>query len=163
VQAFDLASLWRPELPPHEVIFRAAVIYLFIQILFRVVGRKELARWGASDIVLLFLVTTASRMSIVGDDKSLTSAMIGLATIVGLDGILSKLTAVSRRAADFVEGPVRQLVRGGELQREVMRKTRISEDELLAHVREKGKERLEDVKDAFLERSGKVTIIFREG
>jgi uncharacterized membrane protein YcaP (DUF421 family) len=162
VRSFDFISLWSPELSPLEVIFRAAAVYVFIQLLFRAVGRKELGRWGASDVVLLFLIATAARKSIVADDSSLTTAMIGLATIVGLDAVLSTLTARSTRAADLIEGPVRQLVRDGALQRDVMRKTRISEDVLLAHVREKGKESLADVKDAFLERSGKVTVVLRE-
>jgi uncharacterized membrane protein YcaP (DUF421 family) len=162
VKSFDFAALWSPELPPQEVIFRAAFVYLFIQVLFRLAGRKELARWGASDIVLLFLIATAARKSIVADDASLTTAAIALATIVGLDTLLSAVTARSPRIADLVEGPVRQLVRDGALQRDVMRKTRISEDELLARAREKGKESLAEVKDAFLERSGKITIVPRE-
>jgi uncharacterized membrane protein YcaP (DUF421 family) len=155
--------MWSPELPPHEVALRAAVIYVFVQLLFRLAGRKELGRWGPSDVALLFLITTAARQSIVGDDPSLTSAMVGLATLVGLDWLLSFLASRSRRAADLLEGPVRQLVRDGELQRDVMRRTRITEDQLLAHVRDKGKESLRDVKDAFLERSGKVTIVLRDG
>jgi len=158
----DWAGMWQPELAPLEVVVRAAAIYLFVQVLFRLVGRKELGRWGASDVVLLFLITTAARMSIVADDPSLTSAMIGLATIVGLAWAQSWLSSRSRRVADVLEGPVRQLVRDGELQRDVMRRTRISEDELLAHLREKGKDRLDDVRDAFLERSGKITFLLRE-
>jgi uncharacterized membrane protein YcaP (DUF421 family) len=161
VSTSDFAALWTPELSPLEVIVRASIIYFFVQLLFRVAGRKELGRWGPSDIVLLFLITTAARMSIVADDSSLTTAMVALATIVGLDWAVSLLTARSRRAADLLEGPVRQLVRDGELQREVMRRTRISEDELLAHVRAAGKETLADLKDAFLERSGKITVVLR--
>jgi uncharacterized membrane protein YcaP (DUF421 family) len=77
VKSFDFISLWSPELSPLEVFFRATAVYVFIQLLFRLVGRKE-------------------------------------------------------------------------------------PDVLLAHVREKGKESLADVKDAFLERSGKVTVVLRE-
>jgi uncharacterized membrane protein YcaP (DUF421 family) len=162
VRAFDFAALWTPDVPPWEVVLRATIIYAFVVALFRVVGRKELGRWGVSDVVLLFLITTAARKSIVGDDESLTTAMVALATIVFLDWAQSKLTWRSARAAVVLEGPVRQLVRDGELQREVMRKTRVSEEELLAHVREKGRETLADLKDAFLERSGRITIVLRE-
>ncbi len=162
MRAFDLESLWKPELPPWEVVLRAAIVYVFVQVLFRLAGRKEFGRWGASDIVLLFLVTTAVRKSLVGDDKSITTAMVALATIVGLDWAFSLLTSRSRRAADFLEGPIRRLVRDGELQRDVMRRTRVSEDELLARVREHGRESLADVKDAFLERSGKITVVLRD-
>jgi uncharacterized membrane protein YcaP (DUF421 family) len=163
VKPFDFASLWRPELSPWEVSLRAAIIYLFIQLLFRVAGRKELGRWGLPEVALLFLVTTASRMSVVADDPSLTSAMVALVTIVALDRLLSYLSFRSARLADLLEGPVRQLVRDGELQRDALRRTQISEDELLAKLREKGKTRLDQVKDAFFERSGTVTFVFREG
>lgn len=162
MKSFDFGSLWAPELNPVEVIFRSVVIFLFIHVLFRLVGRKELGRWGASDIVLLFLVSTAARKSIVAEDASLTTAMIALTTIVLLDAALSVLTARKTRWADFIEGPVRPLIRDGALQRDTMRKTRISEEELLAHVREHGKESLEDVKDAFLERTGKISVVFRD-
>jgi uncharacterized membrane protein YcaP (DUF421 family) len=163
VRSFDFGDLWAPKVPPWEVALRATIVYAFIQLLFRIAGRKEFGRWGASDIVLLFLVTVAVRKSIVLDDDSLTTAMVALATIVALDWASSKLTFRSRRAADFIEGPVRQLVRDGELQRDVMRKTRVSEDELLAHVREHGRGSLAQVKDAFLERSGRITVVLRDG
>jgi uncharacterized membrane protein YcaP (DUF421 family) len=162
VKPFDLASMWTPELTPWEVAFRAAVMYGFIQVLFRLAGRKELGRWGIPEVALLFLVTTASRMSIVADDQSLTSAMVALGTIVALDRLVSVLAYRSEKAADAFEGPVRQLVRGGELQRDELRATRISEAELLSRVREKGRESLADVEHAYFERSGNVSIIFRE-
>ncbi|ACL66716.1 conserved hypothetical protein [Anaeromyxobacter dehalogenans 2CP-1] len=155
------SALWRPELPPWEVVFRAAFVYLFVQVLFRVVGRKEFARWGVSDIVLLFLVTTAVRKTLVADDASLTTAVVALTTLVALDWLFSLVTSRSRRAADLLEGRIRQLVRDGVLQRDVMRATRVSEDELLAHVRRLGKGSLADVKDAYLERSGSITVVLR--
>ncbi len=160
--AIDLESMWKPELSPLEVVLRAAIIYAFLIVAFRVVGRKELGRWGASDVVLLFLISVAARQTIVGEDRSLTTAMVALGTLLGLDWALSALTARSSRLADLLEGKVRQLVRDGELQRDVMRRTRISEDELLEQVRRAGKETLADLKDAFLERSGKITVVLRE-
>lgn len=160
--AIDLDTLWKPELSPLEVVLRAAIIYAFLLVAFRVVGRKELGRWGASDVVLIFLISVAARQSIVADDRSVTTAMLALGTLLGLDWAVSALTARSPRLADFIEGKVRQLVRDGELQRDVMRRTRISEDELLEQVRRAGKEKLSDLKDAFLERSGKITVVLRE-
>lgn len=149
-------------LAPGEVVFRAAVIYVFTQVLFRVTGRKEFARWGPSDIVLLFLISVAARTSIVAEDASLTTAMIALATIIGLDWLLSLVTARSERAASLLEGDPRPLIRDGVLQRPEMRRTRISERQLLAQIREHGRESLAQVKDAFLERDGRISLVFRE-
>ena len=162
MKPFEWGRLFTPDLMPWEVAFRAAVMFVFIQVLFRIAGRKAVGRWGVPEVALLFLVTTSSRMSIVADDPSLTSAMVALVTIVALDRLLSTFVFRSEGAADVIEGPVRQLVKDGELQRDVLAKTKVSESELLARVREKGKEGLAEGKDAFFERSGTITIVFRE-
>lgn len=159
MKPFDFRALWTPAWSPWEVMTRAAIIYLFVQLLFRLAGRKEFSRWGPSDIVLLFLVTTAARETIVGDDRSLTSAIVGLTTLVAIDWVLSLVTSRSRRAADLLEGRARQLVRDGALQRREMRRARISEGELLSSVRQLGRASLAEVKDAFLERSGRITVV----
>src|SRR5512142_3167749 len=101
MRSFTFTGLFAPELPPWEVALRAAFVYVFIQLIFRAVGRKELGRWGLPDVVLLFLLGTSVRTSIVGKDASLTSAMIGLSTIALLDWLLSTATARSDRLADL--------------------------------------------------------------
>ncbi|MGC4113084.1 MAG: DUF421 domain-containing protein [Myxococcales bacterium] len=141
---------------------RAAAVYAFVQLLLRLVGRKELGRYATSDIAVLLLVTVAARGSIVGSDTSLTSAFVGLATIVGLDWLISYLTFRVPRVADIIEGPVRQLVRGGAVLESELRRTRLSREQLAAFLREKGHRTLDEVRDAYLERSGRVSFILFE-
>lgn len=162
MRPFDFAALWKPQLHPLEVIVRATILYLFVQAVFRLSGRKAMARWGIPEVALLFLVAVATRMGIVGDDPSLTSAMIALVTIVVLDRILTTAVARWRGAAELLEGPVLRLVRDGVVDRRAMRRAHLSDEELLARVREHGRERLDEVKDAFFERSGMVTLVFRD-
>ena len=159
MRAFSWSAMWQPTWPPWEVALRAAILYCFVQLVFRLVGRKELGRYSTSDIVVLFLFTVAVRKAIVGDDSSLTNAFVGLATIVGLDWLLRIVTFRSRRAANVLEGPVRQIIRGGELVEEELARNRISRDQLLALLRLRGHASLEEVRDAFLERSGRISFI----
>lgn len=162
MEPFDWHEMWVPKWNPAMVIFRAAVIYFFIQIAFRVVGRKELARYSTFDIAVLFLLTTAVRQSIVGDDKSLTSAFIGLSTILSLDRLLSYLSFRSPTLARFLEGPVPRLVRDGQPDDEALRRHRISREELMAQLRQKhGVESFAEVRAAYLERSGRVSFVLR--
>jgi uncharacterized membrane protein YcaP (DUF421 family) len=112
-------------------------------------------------VALLFLVTIALRKTIVADDESLTSGMIALFTVVGLDRLASELISRRKRAADVIEGRIVRLVRGGALDRDALASVRISEEELLARVRARGHARLDDIQDAWFERSGDVTIVFK--
>jgi uncharacterized membrane protein YcaP (DUF421 family) len=161
VPAIDWPSLWAPKLHPAETVLRAALVYLFTLVIFRVAGRKAIGRWGVPEVVLVLLVTVAVRRSIVVDDESITTAMIALATLAALDRLLGSFSRRSLRAADMIEGPVIPLVRDGVIDREGMARARLAEDELLSRVRAHGHTSLDEIRLAWFERSGEVTIVFR--
>jgi len=152
--------MWVPSLSPWEVALRAAVIYVVVQVLFRNIGSKELGRYATHELAMVVLITVAAREAIVGPDASLTSAIIGLTTLAALEWLLSYLSFRSQRFARWAEGPVCQLIRDGHLQRRVLRRTRISHEDIFAQLRERGVGTLDEVKDAFLERTGKITFVF---
>ncbi len=162
MRSFDWVSLWTPKLPPWEVGLRAAIIYGFIQLLLRLAGRKGLGRYSTQDIVMLFLIGTAARMSIVADDESLTSAFVGLATLFGMDRLLDFLVFRYRWVRQLIEGPPRLLVEDGQVVERELRRTRITRDELLTNLRGKGKEDLAEVERAYMEPDGNITFLFRE-
>jgi len=163
MRGFDWQDLWVPTWPPWEVALRATIIYGLVVGLFRLLGRKELGRTTTHGIVLLFLVTTAVRQSIVGTDTSVTTAFIALVTIMGWDALASRLARRSRRAANVIDGPVRRLVSDGQVDDGELRRAGISRDELVAVLRRKGRDDLAAVTDAYLERSGRVTFILERG
>jgi uncharacterized membrane protein YcaP (DUF421 family) len=158
--AIDWARMWRPERSPWETALRAVIVYVFVHVAFRVGGRKELARHASYDIVLVLFVGVAMRQTIVGSDTSLTSAMIGLAALLVTDAGVTWLSRLSPAAARLIDGPVRVLVRDGQIDEEEMRRAHISRDQILAALRSRGRERLADVRRAYMERSGSISIIF---
>lgn len=156
---FDWHALWVPSWSPLEVVFRATIVYFFTVGAFRLAGRKELSRYATHDIVLLFLIATATRQTIVGTDTSLTTGLVGLSTIIGWDTLLSHLAYRSRRAAQIVDGKIRRLVRDGVIDDAELKRARLSRDELVSLLRRHGHQDLRRVRDAFLERSGRITFL----
>lgn len=163
MRPFDWQAMWTPLLPPWEVALRAALIYVFVLVLFRLAGRKELGRYSMFDVALLFLITVAARTSILAEDSSLTSAMVGLSTIVGIDWLFSLLSFRSVRARRVLEGSIYQLVRHGEIVDDEMRRARVSREELIASLRRQhGTDDLEVVRHAFMGTSGELSFVLRE-
>jgi uncharacterized membrane protein YcaP (DUF421 family) len=160
MRAIDWAAMWRPERSPWETMIRAGIVYLFVHVAFRVVGRRELGQHTSYTIVLLFLVGVAMRQAIVGGDPSLTTAMIGFSTLLVIDALARWVSYVSPRAAIVVNGPVRELVRDGRANEREMRRAHVSRDHLLAALRGHGREDLADVHLASLERSGHISFVF---
>ncbi|AKU90239.1 DUF421 domain-containing protein [Vulgatibacter incomptus] len=153
--------MWQPTIPPWEVALRASIVYLFLIALFRVVPRRELARYSVSDIIVLFLVTVAVRRSIVVDDNSLTTAFVGLATIFGLDQLLDALSRRSLWWSHVIQGRRLVLIRDGHPMAKGLAEAKLSLDDLLAQLRTTGRQDISDVSWAFLEKDGRVTFLFR--
>ncbi|HEX8441780.1 DUF421 domain-containing protein [Archangium sp.] len=159
----DWHAIWVPQLHPVEVIFRVSMVFLFAQLVLRAIGRKEMGRYATFDLALLFLLTVCLRRTMVGDDDSLTTGFLALVTLGAWDRLFSWLSFRDGRAARVLEGHPRELVRDGELVHENLRKTHISRSELLSQLRTHGRDDLAEVRAAYLEPSGKVTFLFREG
>jgi uncharacterized membrane protein YcaP (DUF421 family) len=156
----DWRAMWIPTWSPWEVMLRASVVYVVVQILFRNIGTKEQTRYATHDLALMLLVAVAAREAIVGPDSSLTSAIVGLCTLATLDWLFSYLSFRSPRFAKLVEGPVCRLIRDGRIQPMSLRRTRTSREDIVAQLHEHGVASLDRVKDAYLERSGKITFVF---
>lgn len=163
MKPIDWHQMWVPELSPLEVVVRAAVVYLIVLALFRLAGRKELSRYSPFDFLLILLVSQALRQTLVGSDKSLTNGLVSLATLLGLDLLLSWLSFRSRRFAALVEGRPRNLVQDGRPIVEALKRSRFSLDDLQSRLRRYGIDRLECVESAWLEGDGNVTFILRSG
>jgi uncharacterized membrane protein YcaP (DUF421 family) len=160
----DWAHMWLPVQSPLETILRSVIVYVVVHVSFRMLGRRELRRYSMASIVVLFLIAVALREAIVRDDVSLTTAFVGFGTLLVLDRVAGLLSNASPSLAHIIEGPVRELVRDGQVDQVELRRAHVTMEHLLAAVRERGCEDLSNVKRAYLERSGKITVVFeREG
>lgn len=162
MKPIDWHSIWVPEMHPLEVVFRVSMVFLFSQLVLRLLGRKELGRYSTFDLALLFLLTVCLRRTLVGDDNSLTTGFLALATLGAWDRFFSWLSFRDRAAARVLEGRPLELVHEGELVHENLRKSQISRSELLSRLRSHGRDDLRGVRAAFLEPNGRVTFLFRE-
>ena len=146
-----------------EPVIRSVIIYGILWLVFRVIGRKSLADINTFDLVLLLLISQATQQALVRDDYSITNAFLVVVTLVGLQTLV---TLMKRQVPDFGSyfdgGPV-LLIERGELRREVMERVRIEEADILAAARrQRGVERLDQIKYAVLESSGGISIIAKE-
>jgi uncharacterized membrane protein YcaP (DUF421 family) len=158
----SLAELFVPTLSPVEVVFRAASVYALMVVLFRLFGRAQNARHAGFDIVVLFLVGTALRKTIVASDESLTSGAIAIVTLFALDWAMSFVTWRNETLAFLVEGRPRQIVRDGRPVEDALRRSRINVHELREKLRAKGTEDVSRVRAAYVERDGRITVLMRE-
>ena len=143
-----------------DSVLRAAAIYLFLLVLFRVAGKRTLSNVTTFDFVLLLIIGEATQQALLGEDFSLTNAFLVIVTLIGFDIGLSLWIQRWPWLSKWVEGVPLIIVEHGQPLRERMQRVRVSEDEILTAARERqGRARMDQIQYAVLERSGGISII----
>jgi uncharacterized membrane protein YcaP (DUF421 family) len=143
-----------------DSVIRGVVVYLILMIIFRVSGRRTLAQFTTFDFVVLLFLSETIQQALIGDDHSLTAAIILVLTLLGADILVTRLGTNVKAARKWIDDPPVVLVDHGRLLKAQMNANRVDEEEILAAARERqGLERMDQVKFAVLESSGEISII----
>jgi uncharacterized membrane protein YcaP (DUF421 family) len=143
-----------------DSVLRAAAIYLVLLVVFRVSGRRTLAELTTFDFVLLLIIGEATQQALLGEDFSLTNAVLVVTTLLTIELSLSILKQRVPFLDKLLDGVPMVVVDHGRPLHDRMRKARIDEEDVLEAARRlQGIERLEQIKYAVLEVSGGITVV----
>jgi uncharacterized membrane protein YcaP (DUF421 family) len=145
-----------------EHIMRAVVVYAFLFVLLRWIGKKHVGELSPFDLIVLLILSETVQNAMISDDKSLVGGLISAGTLIALVQAMNYLNWTSKRASRLLEGTPKVLVRHGECLRDVMRRERITISELTEAMRSEGCANIADVRFAILENDGKISVIKRE-
>ncbi len=154
----ELGELFGLSVSPWELIIRGSAMYWFLVILFRFVLRPSSAV-GIADVLLLVIIADAAQNAMAGEYKSITDGIILVSTIVAWNVLIDWLSYLSPTVRNILEPKAMLLVRDGQLLRRNMRRELIAEAELMGKLREHGIGDVKDVKAAFLERDGAISVV----
>ena len=145
-----------------ESVLRAAAIYIALLVLFRIAGRRTLSEMTSFDFLLLLIIGDSTQQALLGEDFSLTNALIVIITLLAIDVAMSLWKQYSAAANRVLEGVPTILVDHGRPLKALMDKARVREEEILEAARRlQGLERMDQIKYAVLEVSGGISIIPR--
>lgn len=143
-----------------DTVVRAFCIYLVLLLVFRLCGRRTLMQLTSFDLVLLLIISEATQNAMVGNDNSLTTAVLAILTLVGMDIALSYFKYRSSRVERWLDGLPLIIVDHGTPLKSLMDRARVNEDDILTVARlSQGLERMDQIKYAILEISGGISII----
>jgi len=140
---------------------RAIVVYIFLLVLFRVFGRRELGELTGFDIIVLLTISNILQNSMIGNDNSVTGGMIGAAVLLAANLTLAYVVFRSRRAERLVEGSPKILIQDGMVQDRHVFSELLTEQDLMSAVHREGLESFNDVHLAIAEPNGMISIIPR--
>ena len=142
-----------------DIVIRAAVIFFFVYLLTRLLGRRELNSLEPFDLILLVVVGDLVQQGVTQNNQSVTGAMLAISTIGLLTVGLSYISFRFRRMRPILNGEPIVLVEDGEVIEPNLRRQRLTREEIGAAARLEGISSIEDVRWAILETNGRISFV----
>ncbi len=141
-------------------VVRAAAVYFFLLIVFRIAGKRTLASFTPFDFVLLLIISETIQQAMVDTDNSWTNAAVLVLTLVGISIALSLIKEKAPRFERLIDGSPVLVIQDGRMHEDRMRRMRIDEADIIGAARlQEGLERIDQIKHAVVETGGQITII----
>jgi uncharacterized membrane protein YcaP (DUF421 family) len=145
-----------------DIAVRSVVVFFFIFVLMRIVGRRELSSLEPFDLILLVVLGDSVQQSLTQDDYSITGAFIVISTIAVLQVSMSYLNFRVPRLRPLLDGEPIVIVQDGKVIDRNARRERLTLDDIAEAARLQQIASLEDVQWAVLETSGELTFIEKQ-
>jgi uncharacterized membrane protein YcaP (DUF421 family) len=144
-----------------DLVIRATVVFFFILMVTRIVGRRQLSDLEPFDLIMLVVLGDLVQQGITQSDQSVTGTLTVISTIALLSVFVSWISFRSRRARLVTEGQPIVLLQDGRPIERNLRRERLTLDDLREEARQAQFASLEDVGWAILENDGKISCIPR--
>jgi uncharacterized membrane protein YcaP (DUF421 family) len=142
-----------------DIALRATIAFLFIFLLTRVVGRRELGAMEPFDLILLVVLGDLVQQGVTQSDYSLTGLTIAGTTMALLTVLVSYLSYRFPRLRPVLDGEPVVIVRDGKPIEANLRRERLTVEEVLAQARLQQIGSLDEVQWAVLETGGQISFV----
>ena len=117
-----LRDMFIVSIPIAEKILRPILVYVFLVVLLRVFGKRELAQLNPFDLVVLLSLSNTVQNAIIGEDSSVAGGFIGAFTLMLLNYLVIRFLFRHRRLDQILEGKPTVLIREGRICKESVSK-----------------------------------------
>lgn len=146
-----------------EIVFRTTFLYLYTLLITRLVGRRRsLGKLTPLEFILVIVLGPAAGGGMIYPAIPLLQAVLVITTL----GVLAKLGAtLAHRSAivhSFLEGEPLKVIQNGIILTSEIKKENITEADVLRELREEGYKDPTQIKEAYLEASGRMSFLPKE-
>jgi len=154
-QIFDAPSLSGAAI----IAAKTAVIYLFLILGLRVLGKRELGQMSLYDLVMIIVLGNAVQNAMINNDNTLVGGLVAATVLLVLNRLFNVLSFHSKTIERLMVGEPVLIVSNGAMLPAPMKRQGITEEQVLAALREHGMDQVADVHMAVLEVDGTISVV----
>ncbi len=159
----DWNAMFVPEHSLVEIVLRGTIMYIVLFTILRFFMKRQSGVIGIADLLVIVLIADAAQNAMANEYKSIPEGVLLVLTVVFWNFAIDWLGYHFPLIQRFTRPPPLQLMKNGEFLRRNMRQEMITMEELKSQLRQQGIDDPADVKKAFIEGDGRISIIRHDG
>lgn len=145
-----------------EVIFRSTVMFVILLLTLKLAGKRGVKQLSVFETVIIIALGSAAGDPMFYEDVGIIPAAVVFTVIIILYRSVTWLTGKSKKFEEFIEGKTECLISEGKFSITSFKKESLAQDEFFSELRIKSIEHLGQVKNAFIETSGEISVFYYE-
>ncbi len=144
-----------------NVIIKAVIIYAFILLTMRLMGKRQVGQLQPFDLVISIIIAEVAALPMANAGIPLTYGIAPVITLLFLHNLLAFITSKSEKLRAFFSGKSVMLIKKGIIDKKEMCKLDYNLNDLLEQLRAKNVISLSDVYYAILETNGNLNVVLK--
>lgn len=160
--SFDLYRIFLGEHPFtffFEIVLRVCLVYSVTLLFLRWTGKRTLGEFTFFDFAIIIALGSAVGDGMIFDDVPLLHSFAVVACVMGLERLVAIMTEKNETLEKLVESEPTLIIENGVILLDKLHEETLSQDELFESLRYDGIHQLGQIALAYLEPSGKVSVI----
>ena len=141
-----------------NMIFKTIVLYAFIILVYRIMGKKEVGKLSIVDLIVSILIAELAAISIESSDRSIFTSLVPIVVLVIIQVGLGYVSLKNFKIRKFIDGDPTVIIKDGKVNFKEMTHLRYTLDDLISQLREQEVKSIEEVDYAVLENNGKLSV-----
>ncbi len=138
---------------------RTAIIFIVLLILFRVLGKRQIGQMNIYDLAMIMAIANGVQNAMTNGNGNLTPGIVSSGTLIVVGAVMTRLFVKLPRLEQRMVGTPTLLVNQGQWMDSAMRREKVTQEEVLAAMRQHGVADIAEVDIAMLEIDGAISIV----
>ncbi|MBR5152121.1 MAG: DUF421 domain-containing protein [Clostridia bacterium] len=143
------------------LVWRTIVIYLFVILTLRLMGKRQIGELEASELVVTIIISEIAALPITDTKIPLHHVFLPIGILLVMEHVISYLAYRSVHIRSALYGKPSMLYQKGKLNQKEMRRQRFNLGDLMEELRNQGVISLSQVDYVIMETNGKISVILR--
>ena len=165
IEIFEWNRLLYNDLPESfllEVIFRSTIMFTVLLLTLKVAGKRGVKQLSVFETVIIIALGSAAGDPMFYEEVGIIPPITVFLVIILLYRLVTWLTGKSKKFEEFIEGKTECIISEGKFSIATFKKESLAQDEFFSELRMKSIEHLGQVKNAFMETSGEISVFYYE-